>query len=449
MFNIHWDNLFTTVISSSLSHNLGGVMAIFLNAGLLLGLIFSALLLLRPVTNRLLRPKHRVALWCVGWFAGALSSANDCLGRIRVLPVTFRTLVTPRLDPSFRKTLPMYLPTDYTGAGNYTIVLPCEAEFSVPLNDALVFTLTLIWWGLLILLLVWDARQTRRLRRLGQQGQKMEPALLPEYGLDPSNTVVRICEGLPTSFVHRGYDTNWNDGVRYVVFLQKELPPAQMHLVLLHEGEHIRQYHTYFKIYISVAMYFFWWNPVLWLAYRLTCRDMELACDEGVLEKLSPGQRKDYARTLVELASGKPLWGAMTSFGECDAALRVKRVAAWKPQSEFALSLLWIATAFLFLFLYTGQREGPLVSEHTNWLNYVQGPALVDDLREETQRPDWEITEIWYRTTGQLLVRDSEGDWYHCIFHQGESVIQIADIREIAPPTLNPTYYHQLSLWED
>ena len=343
----------------------------------------------------------------------------------------------------------MYLPTDYTGTGNYTIALPGGTEFPIQLNDALVFTLTLIWWGALILLLVWDTRQDRRLRHLGQQGEKMDPALLPQHGLDPANTVVRICPGLPTSFVRRGYDTNRRDGVRYVVFLQKELPPEQMHLVLLHEGEHIRQCHMLFKIYISVAMYFFWWNPILWLAYRLTCQDMELACDEGVLEKLSPGQRKEYARTLVELASGKPMWGAMTSFGECDAALRVKRVAAWKPQGEFASFLLWIATAFLLLFLYTGQREGSWVPESTNWLNYVQGPALVDHLRDKAQRPDWEITEIWYRTTEQLLVQDGEGNWYHCLFHQGENRYWVSSIREIKPPDLSQPYYHQLRLWED
>ena len=139
----------------------------------------------------------------------------------------------------------------------------------------------------------------------------------------------------------------------------------------------------------------------------------------------------------------------MTSFVECDAALRVRRVAAWKPQSEFALSLLWIATAFLFLFLYTGQREGPWVRESVNWLNYVQGPALVDDLRDKAQRPDWEITELWYRTTGQLLVQDGEGNWYFCIFHNGEASHLISDIREIDPPDLSQSYYHQLRLWED
>ena len=243
MFNIHWDNLFAAVTASPLSHNFGSIMAIFLNTGLLFGLIFGCILLLRPVTNRLLRPRHRVALWCVGWFAGVLSSANDLLGRIRVLPVTFRTLVTPQLNPSFRKTLPMYLPTDYTGAGNYTIALPGGAEFPVQLNDTLVFTMSVIWWGALILLFVWDARQDRRLRRLQQQGTTMSPDLLAQYGLDEGQ--VCICPHLPTSFVHRG---RYNGKMQYMIFLQKELPPEQMHLVLLHEKEHIRQHHTYFKI---------------------------------------------------------------------------------------------------------------------------------------------------------------------------------------------------------
>ena len=421
------------------------------NKVFLVGMIFLPLILLRPVTNRLLRPKFRLFLWMMGWAATIFTVVNRWLGNIRLLPITLRSLLTPRADTSLKmnSSLPMYLPTDYTGPGTYTIALPGGSEIPFHLSDGVVLAITLVWWTILILLIWWDFRQNRRLQEMCSQGEKMDSALLKQYGLDPANTVVRICDGLPTSFVRAGHDTHRKDHVRYVVALQRELPQEEMDMVLLHESEHIRMGHPRLKTLITAVLYVAWWNPILWLAYRLTCRDMELACDEGVLEKLSPGQRKEYAKTLVELASGKPLWGAMTSFGECDAALRVKRVAAWKPQGEFAAAMLWIATAVLFLFLYTGQREGPWVSESVNWLNYVQGPALVDHLRDKAQRPDWEITEIWYRTTEQLLVQDGEGNWYHCLFHQGENRYWVSSIREIKPPDLSQPYYHQLRLWED
>lgn len=53
-------------------------------------------------------------------------------------------------------------------------------------------------------------------------------------------------------------------------------------------------------------------------------RDMELACDQRTLDQLEPEQRKEYAKTLVELGAGRRLWEAPLCFGECDGALRVR-----------------------------------------------------------------------------------------------------------------------------
>lgn len=125
---------------------------------------------------------------------------------------------------------------------------------------------------------------------------------MAEFGLDPKTVAVRLCDGLPTSFVRRGHDTGAGDGVQHVICLQRELPPERMGLVLRHEGEHIKMRHPWWKMANAISMALFWWSPLHWAAYRLTNRDMELACDRAVLNRLEPEGRREYARMLTELA---------------------------------------------------------------------------------------------------------------------------------------------------
>ena len=68
---------------------LGRVGITLLNIGLAMGLTFGALILLRPVTGRLLRPRHQVWLWFVGWYLGYLFQLYDLLGQWVLVHVGF------------------------------------------------------------------------------------------------------------------------------------------------------------------------------------------------------------------------------------------------------------------------------------------------------------------------------------------------------------------------
>ena len=108
-----------------------------------------------------------------------------------------------------------------------------------------------------------------------------------------------LCPGLPTSYVVR-------TGLgRHEIVLQKELPPEQMRLVFLHERAHTARHDPWLQGIITVVLATYFWNPILWAAYYFTRRDMELACDQKVLEMLSEKDRRTYAHTLVELASDR------------------------------------------------------------------------------------------------------------------------------------------------
>lgn len=419
----------------------GELSLLFVNMGLLMGLTFSVLILLRPVTNRLLRPKHQVWLWFAGWYLGFLIGFYDMLGRIRLLPVSFRSLAIPRMEVTGYRNLPAFLPTDYIGAGDYTFALPGGAELPLRLTDWAIGAMGVLWVAVIVAFCIWDRRQNRRLRRIGQQGVKMSGEEKARYGLDKDNIVVRLCDDLDTSFVRLGNDTGLGDGTRFVICVQRELPPERLRLVLLHEGAHIRLHHVWYKSIVTGAMGFYWWNPIIWLAYRLTCRDMELACDQAVMEKLDEGERREYAKTLVELGSGRHLWGNITSFGECDAALRVKRVVAWKPGQAWRTALSWALAALLMLFFYCGGQNDPQAQPveipADAWAAYVDSPQLLQDLRAHSGLEELDIQELWSRKEKQLVLLDSAGEWYFCSMYWSNNRFLVSNITSMGEPFLN------------
>ena len=138
-----------------------------------------------------------------------------------------------------------------------------------------------------------------------------------------------------------------------------------------------------------------------------------------MLEKLEPAERRDYARTLVELGSGKHLWGSVTSFGECDAALRVRRAARWKPAREEAVAFSLLLASVLFVFFFCG---GPVYNSlepaHVpdQWPEYLESGAWVDQVAEKLEQPGWQPQEVWSKTPEALVVLDQEGQWYSFSF---------------------------------
>lgn len=397
---------------------LGEVGINFLNIGLSIGLTFGALILLRPVTGRLLRPKHQVWLWFAGWYLGYLFQFYDLLGQWVRLPFSFRDLIIPRVEETGVRSYPMYISSGLEKAPS--LMLPGGAEFSLPsdLFERLLPVIGVVWVTVFVAAMVWSSVQERKLRRLGQRGERMDRETMEEYGITEKDVAVRLCEGLPASFVRLGRDTGWGDGVRFVICLQKELPPERMRLVLLHEMKHIELHHAWYKLIIVIGLTaLYWWNPIMWLAYRLTCRDMELACDEAVLEELEPAQRRDYARTLVDLGSGRHLWGNMTSFGECDAALRVRRAAGWSPENRAA----WIVSVtlgfVLVVFFYCGgprydnRDEREPIPEPT-WSEYLSQESWKGWVADSVGVAD----QVWSGKGNQLLVLDKRGEWYAITF---------------------------------
>ena len=201
------------------------------------------------------------------------------------------------------------------------------------------------------------------------------------------------------------------DGKRYdMIYLQAELPPQRRELVLRHEWNHLRMRHSWMKSWANIVLVSWWWNPILWVAYYYFCRDMELACDERTLQDLEMGEkRKQYAQTLVELASGKMLWGEPLAFGECGAVARVKAALAWHRQTWWIALGRWCVFALVFLFFVGGPSDIPFLP--------VEVVQAWQQAKVEVELPGgWRPEERWMSVERNgdvtLLAKDTQGVWH-------------------------------------
>lgn len=383
------------------------------NAGLTAGLMLGVMLVLRPVLVRILTAQQRAWLGTLGGYGTIFLSVFQLLGRIHLLPVTFRDLITPRTGVGSYD-IPAYLPARYQGAGEYAVALPGGKAVWVEFHDGVVFALALLWVGVAVALCIWQTRRTNQLKALGRQGQLLaDDAPLLFRGLsrrpDDKPVAVRLCRGLPTSFVYQNGEKI--DGVQYnMIYLQEELSPQRRELVLRHEWNHIRLHHGWMKAWAGALVVVCWWNPIVWAAYYFFCRDLELACDEKTLDDLpGPEERKQYAQTLVELAAGKMLWDVPLAFGECDAIPRVKAAVAWHKPKEWVKNGKWCVFGLLFLFFVGGPRDIPYLPQEMvqYWQQYTPDVTLP---------ASWIPAERWLGAAGEgwvtLLAKDTQGTWH-------------------------------------
>ena len=137
------------------------------------------------------------------------------------------------------------------------------------------------------------------------------------------------------------------------IYLPSGLDEVQRQNVLSHERAHLARRDHWWKPLGFVLLTVYWFNPVLWLAYTLLCRDIELACDERVIRTMDESAVKTYSTVL--LACSMPRKAVITcplAFGEVGVkervknALRYKKPAFWVVVASVAVCVV-VAVCFL------------------------------------------------------------------------------------------------------
>ena len=124
------------------------------------------------------------------------------------------------------------------------------------------------------------------------------------------------------------------------IYLPMHMDEGTAAYVIAHEHAHLARRDHWWKVLGYLVLALHWFNPLVWVAYILFCRDIELACDEKVVKGLDGAARADYSQALLSCAAPKRAVAACPlAFGEGNIKMRVKSALHYKKPA------FWVAAA--------------------------------------------------------------------------------------------------------
>ena len=127
--------------------------------------------------------------------------------------------------------------------------------------------------------------------------------------------------------------------IRPRIYMPKDLPEEDYSFLLSHEQTHIRRHDLIYKVIWISLLSVHWFNPLVWIAYRLFERDMEMSCDEEVIKRIDKESRADYCSSLVNFArlSNQPMSVIMpVNFGKNDVKARIESIMKYRKLTKKA-----------------------------------------------------------------------------------------------------------------
>ncbi len=240
-----------------------------------------------------------------------------------------------------------YVPNNIVHTEYPTVVLPVPGVSDV-INDALpkgdeqlradplegpIFLATYVWMAGVLAMAVYAAVSYQRLRR----------NLLTAIHLRDN---IWSADGITSPFVMGLF--------RPKIYLPNSMEQRELSYIILHEQYHIRRFDHIIKAVSFVALCIHWFNPLVWVAFIMAGKDMEMSCDEAVVKKMGEGVLADYTASLLSLATGKHIIAGMPlAFGEGDTKGRIRNLANWKKPAFWVILMAVIACAVLAVCLLT------------------------------------------------------------------------------------------------
>ncbi len=390
-----------------------------LNMSLTAGWIILTLFLLRLLLRR--SPRW---LLCLLWIPAAIRL---------VLPFSVESILSllPSTEPIPQEILVTDVPQVHTGiemlnsAVNPVIgqaLAPSVGDSVTPMQT-IAFVAAVVWIvGIAVLLtyaVVGYLRLSRRVRI---------SAPLADHGEAAASGRIRICDSIDSPFILGIF--------RPHIYLPSEMDSATVNHVIAHERAHLsRRDHLWKPLgYLILALH--WFNPLVWIAYLLFCRDLETACDQKVIRTMSGEDKAAYSTALLSCSLPRRTVAACPlAFGEVGVKGRIKSILHYKKPTVWVIGAVVIVAAVLVVGFMTDPKKSDASYEKEDIpqdsynlpsraimevAHTVPGCTAIDaygffayDLNGTLYRISWENTdEIQEGETVLILYRDIRKESY-------------------------------------
>lgn len=182
--------------------------------------------------------------------------------------------------------------------------------------------------------------------------------------------------------------------------------------ILAHERTHLDKGDHWIKMIGFLALALHWFNPLVWISYVLLCKDIEMACDERVIQFMELDERKAYSSALLRCSTNQVHYAACpVAFGEISVKYRIKSILNYRKPGFWICLLAVIALVFVCVCLMTSPKtvvEVPVDADVPLREISQEDPAKFTPavLPEMEPNPDWGVDVIMDATssTGGKMV---------------------------------------------
>lgn len=355
--------------------NLQGMFTTILNMSITASYVAICVILVRILLRKAPK-KFSYALWAVVLFRLvcplSFSTAFSFLGLLNVNSQNNAGLLeyVPN-DIGFIQT-----PTVQSGIGSLDSAVNTYLPQATPIASAnpmqiWMDVLSLIWIAGIVVLLFYSVLSYIRIKR------KLLTATLVKDNVYESD---RIGTAFVCGFIHPK------------IYVPVGVKEADLSYILEHERTHIRRKDYLIKPFAFFVLFLHWFNPLMWLSFALMSRDMEMSCDESVLQKMSYDAKCGYSNSLLTLSvksnglfATNPL-----AFGESHVKARIKNILNYK---KHVLGVV-IASVIIVISVGIALLSNPASSEPD--LSFLNPNSMLSTIGEQEQI---EIKSIDYGNT--------------------------------------------------
>lgn len=358
------------------------------NMSLTASVVILAVLAVRLLLRR--APKvFSYALWAVVLFRllcpVSVTSAVSLLGTlgapaqersavtsvVEYVPADIVRNMTPTVTPLPQEPFPAEPGENIVGTAP-SVTQP--AAPSSPLSGP-VAVLTLTWLTGMALLLLYSVVSLLRLRRRLVGAVRLEDNIY-------------LADYIPSPFVMGLF--------RPKIYLPSTLTETERGYILRHEQYHLRRRDHVVKLLSFLALCVHWFNPLVWAAFILAGKDMEMSCDEAVVRELGEDIRADYSASLLSLATGRRIVAGMPlAFGEGDTGGRIRNLLNWKRPQPWIIAVCAVVCVGLIA-LCAANPKG-------------SGTPTEDPPADRTETGQWPSVEAYVQ---QVMLSQTEARYY-------------------------------------